>query len=136
MTGTWRHVIGVVLAVLLLLAGAGCASGPSDGPQQSIEQFYQYLSDGNYRGAMSLYSAEAREVLEDPDTASDTGFAEWAKLETKDGKVDKVTVVPQEESGETSAAVEYRVVYSDGSSVDRKVTMTLEDGEWKLGLIG
>jgi len=136
MTGTLRRVIGVVLAALLVLAGAGCASGPSEGPQQSIEQFYRHLSDGDYRGAMSLYSAEARKVLEDPNSASDAGFAEWAKLETKDGAVDAITVVQQEDQDETSASVVYRVVYRDGSTVDRTVTMTLEDGQWKLGLIG
>jgi len=136
MTETWRRVIGIVLAALLVLAGAGCASESSDGPQQSIEQFYQHLSDRNYRGAMSLYNAEARKVLEDPDMASDSGFAEWAKLETKDGKIDAVTVVQQENPDETRATVEFRVVYSDGSTVDRTVTLTLEDGQWKLGLIG
>jgi len=136
MTGTWRRVTGVVLPALLVLAGAGCASGPSDGPQQSIEQFYQHLGDGNYGGAMSLYSAEARKVLEDPDMASDAGFAEWAKLETKDGEIDTIIVTQQEDQDETNASIEYRVVYSDGSTVDRKVTMTLEDGQWKLGLIG
>jgi hypothetical protein len=136
MNGTRCRTIGALLAASLLLTFAGCSSAPTDGPQQSIEQFYQHLGDGNYRGAMSLYSAEARKVLEDPDTASDAGFAEWAELETKNNTVDAIDVIQQEDEDPARSSVEYRVVYRDGSTVDRKVTMTLEDGQWKLGLIG
>jgi hypothetical protein len=136
MTKTWNRGLAPALALLWILFASGCASGPSEGPGQSIEQFYRHLNEGNYREAMALYSFEARQVLEDPDTASDAGFAEWAKVETKDGKVDEVRVVQQQDSDDSNATVEYKIIYRDGSSVDRRVTMTLEDGQWKLGLIG
>jgi hypothetical protein len=56
-------------------------------------------------------------------------------METKNGKVESVRIV-QEQAEASSATVEFEVVYRDGTQASRTVTMTLEDGEWKLGLIG
>jgi hypothetical protein len=119
---------------LLALLVVACSSAPEDGPAQAVEQFYGHLNDGDYRRAMALYSAEARAALDDPDSASAEGFADWAKLETKDGKVDRVQVT-QEQADEASATVEFSVVYKDGTSASHTVTLTFEDGAWKLGLI-
>ncbi len=134
MRAPWSRVL-----LLALAAGAlvGCASSePVGGAGQAVQEFYRHLNDGQYSVALSLYNAETRGVLEDPNAASDSAFADWAKLETKGGKVDRVDVVQQDETGEATASVQYRVVYSDGSSVERKVSMTFEAGKWKLGWIG
>jgi hypothetical protein len=124
----------LVLSFLGLLI-LGCASEPENGPTQAVKDFYRHLNNENYRGAMALYNAEARQVLEDPNTASAEGFAEWARTETKDGDIDEVRVL-QEQADEASATVEYEVVYKDGTRAAHTVTLTLEDGAWKLGLIG
>jgi hypothetical protein len=100
-----------------------------------VEEFYERLNDGDYRRAMALYNAEARQVLDDPDSASTEGFAEWAKLETKNGTVDRVQVM-DERADEENATVDFQVVYSDGTRTVHTVKLTLEEGEWKLGLIG
>ena len=127
------HRTFVLLSFVLLLLG--CSSSPDNGPAQAVKDFYRHLNNENYRGAMSLYNAEARGVLEDPSTSSAEGFAEWARAETKDGKVDEVRVL-QEQADEASATVEYEVVYKDGTRANHTVKLTLEDGAWKLGLIG
>jgi len=132
MSRTLHRTLVLPFLGLLLL---GCSSSPDDGPAQAVKDFYRHLNNENYRGAMSLYNAEARQVLEDPNTASAEGFAEWARAETKDGEVDEVRVL-QEQAEEASATVEYEVVYSDGTRANHTVTLTLEDGGWKLGLIG
>ena len=37
---------------------------------------------------------------------------------------------------EEVAALDYEIVYTDGSRAQRKVTMVRENGDWKMGLIG
>jgi len=125
------------LALLLLaLILAGCSSAPpAAGPGDAVELFYQHLNDGNYGGAKALYSSQALTILDDPDAADDAGFAEWAKLETKEGQIESVNVVSEATEEEVSA-LDYEIVYADGSRAQRKVTMVRENGEWKMGLIG
>jgi len=84
---------------------------------------------------MTLYDAEAHEFLEDPSTIEDSSFAEWARLETKSGAIDTVRVLAEEIS-ETTANVDFEVVYRDGSTAKHNVRLTREDGQWKLGMIG
>jgi hypothetical protein len=121
---------------MLALLVAGCSSEPpEEGPGDAVELFYRHLNEGNYGGAKALYSSQARSILEDPDSADDAGFAEWAKLETKEGQIESVNVVSESEE-EDAAALDYEIVYTDGSRVQRKVTMVRENGDWKMGLIG
>jgi len=129
------------LLLLLALAGllmSGCASSDEAAGEaaQTVQEFYEHLNDGNYDAARSLYNAEARGVLLDPNSASDEAYSAWAELETKEGKIDRVEIVGEEETPEEGTSVQYRVVYSDGSSVERAVAVTLEQGKWKIGLIG
>ena len=125
------------LAVLLLfLVLAACSSGPPEvGPGDAVELFYEHLNDGNYGDAKALYSTQARSILSDPDSADDAGFAEWAKIETKEGQIQDVNVVNETQEEEV-AALDYEIVYTDGSRAQRKVTMVRENGDWKMGLIG
>lgn len=133
MSRTLCRSLAPVLLGLLVLA---CSSpAPPSGPTEAVEQFYRHLNAGNFGKAKALYSAEARSTLADPDSASDEGFAQWAGIETKDGKVDEVRVT-QEDTQETQAVVEYEIVYKDGTRATRSVKLTMEDGEWRLGLIG
>jgi hypothetical protein len=129
------------LLLLLALAGllmSGCASSEQGAGEaaQAVQDFYEHLNDGDYDAARALYNAEARDVLLDPNTASEDAYSAWAKLETKEGKIDRVEIVGEEEIPEQGTKVQYRVVYSDGSSVERSVPVTLEQGAWKIGLIG
>ena len=133
-----------ILALAALASVAAACGSSSDegraagGPEAALQGFYRALNAGNYDAAMTLYGAEARRVLTDPNTASPEGFAAWARDETKQGRVASVSVLGSTEAGEdgTQATVDYRVQYGDGSSVDRRVTLTLEEGQWKMGLIG
>ena len=122
----------LLVPLLAMLVVLGCSGPKAAGPGQAVQDFYRHLNDGNYDDAMTLYSAEARDVL----AAPDSGFADWAKTETKSGKIDGVEVVAEKEVGEQTATVTYEIVYTDGSKVARTVSVTLEDGAWKLGFIG
>jgi hypothetical protein len=126
-----RKLFPLFIGLLLL----GCSSAPASGPGQAVQDFYRHLNDENYHGAMSLYNAEAKQVLQDPDSASQEAFAEWARLETKNGRVDEVKLL-EEQVEEASATIEYEVLYRDGTRARHSVTLTFEEGEWKLGLIG
>ena len=126
---SYRSLFTILLCALPL----ACSSAPT-GPEGAIQEFYRHLNEGHYRQAMSLYNSEARGIFEDPETGGDSVFDEWARTETKDGKVDRVQVV-QQEASDVHASVEFQIVYTDGTRVSRSVTLTHESGEWKLGLI-
>ncbi len=122
-----------LFAIPLCAMALACSSGPS-GPEQVIQQFYSHLNDGAYSNAMSLYSSDARGIFEDSASDGSSMFGEWARIETREGKVDRVQLL-QQEASDDGASVEFEIVYVDGTRVSRSVTLTRENGEWKLGLI-
>ncbi len=126
---SYRSLFTILLCALAL----ACSPAPS-GPEEVVQEFYRYLNEGHYTQAMSLYNREARGIFEDPATVGDSSFDEWARTETKDGKVDSVQVV-QHEASDDHASVEFQIVYTDGTRISRSVTLTHASGEWKLGLI-
>jgi hypothetical protein len=99
-----------------------------------IQEFYGHLNDGHYTQAMALYNSDARGTFEDPEAVGDSRFDEWARTETKHGKVDRVRVV-EEQATEYQASVEFEIVYTDGTRASRSVTVLQENGAWKLGFI-
>ncbi len=122
-----------LFTILLCALPLACSSAPT-GPEEAIQEFYRYLNDAHYTQAMSLYNSEARGIFEDPETAGESVFDEWARPETKNGRIGRVQVV-QQEASDDHASVEFQIVYTDGTRVSRSVTLTHEGGEWKLGLI-
>ena len=131
-----RSALPVLLAALALGCGSSGSTGGADGsPGAVVQEFYRHLNAGEYASAMTLYDAEAHEYLEDPSTTEDSTFAEWARLETKSGAIDTVRVLA-EDVNETTAIVDFEVVYRDGSTAKHNVRLTHEEGRWKLGMIG
>jgi hypothetical protein len=128
-----RFSYQALFTISLCALALACSSAPT-GPEAAIQEFYRYLNEGDYTRAMAQYNSEARGIFEEPETAGESVFAEWARTETKNGKVDRVQVV-QEETSDERASVEYQIVYTDGTRSSRSVTLTHESGEWKLGLI-
>ena len=126
-----RTLFPLVLGLLL----AGCSGQETSGPGAAVEAFYDHLNSGNYVAAKALYTAEMRDMLHDPASASDAGFVEWARTETRDGSIDTVRITQEETDENDGATVEYELVYRDGSTARHTVTMKLEDDAWKLGLV-
>lgn len=125
----------LTVAVLLGLILA-CAPGADEsGPGGAVQRLYRHLNDGDYAAAKGLYNSEARALLDDPDFSSEEGFRTWARQHTREGTVSNVDILSVDTVGE-EARVEFRIVFEDGSSESGQVTATLEDGEWKLGLLG
>ena len=122
-----------LLTILLCALALACSSPPS-GPEQTLQEFYGHMNEGAYSRAMSMYSDESRGIFEDPATGGTSVFDEWARSESKDGKIARVEILEQESSGDR-VSVEFEIVYADGPRVSRSVTLTRESGEWKLGLI-
>jgi hypothetical protein len=130
-----RSAAGALSALLAVALIAAACGAPASEPEIAVREFYSRLNSGNYSGAKALYDAEARKLLDDPDLASDAGFSAWASKETKQGRVETVNVLSQ--SGDAGKlTVECEVVYSDGTTKTRTISLTLEDGGWKLGLLG
>ncbi len=122
-----------LFTILLCALPLACSPAPS-GPEEVLQEFYRHLNEGHYTQAMSLYNSDARGTFEDPEAVGDSMFDEWARTETKDGKVDRVQIV-QQEASDDHTSVKFQIVYTDGTRVSRSVTLTHESGEWKLGLI-
>ena len=122
-----------LFTILLCALPLACSSDPT-GPEMAIQEFYGHLNDGDYTQAMALYNSDARGTFEDPEAVGDSMFDEWARTETKHGKVDRVRVV-EEQATEYQASVQFEIVYTDGTRASRSVTVLQESGAWKLGFI-
>ena len=122
-----------VLCLLALCAACSSSSSTSEA-ELAIQQFYDRLGSEDYTAALSLYKTDVREALQISGGQVDQGYVEWAQEETKMGKVNGIEVVEESVDGDT-AEVKYRIAYGDGSTSDRSVKLTREDGEWKLGYI-
>lgn len=127
-----RHV-GPVLLLLFSCWLPSCALfGHS--PGSAVEQFYRHLNAGEYSKAKELYDAESRQLVDGQLMALGGGFSNWADTETRKGTIEKVTIVNSQVRGE-GATVDYAIVYKDGSTVSKTVSLTKEGGYWKIGLI-
>jgi len=120
----------ILSTLLLLIAVAACSSPGSDPAAKAVETFYGSLNEAQYEQALAHYNDELRQTLGNPDS----GFGEWARSETKNGSIEKIEIEGTEEL-EGEKTVTYKVVYKDGSSVDRSVSLTGSDDDWKLGFI-
>jgi hypothetical protein len=127
----------VLLSFIAVILVAACSTGTDEpkGPEGAVQVFYQHLNDGDYDTVMSLYSAEVRSVLGDPDTSSAEAFQAWAEQHTKDGSIENVEILSSE-AVETGTFVQYRLDFKDGSSWSGEVTLTEEEGAWKVGFVG
>jgi len=133
MSRSCRHLIPLLCIVALF---ASCSSSDSDSSPtgEAIQQFYDRLEAEDYSGALGHYSAQVREMLEVEGGEVDESYVAWAREETKQGSVQRVEIVEESVEAE-KAEVKYQVVYGDGSTATRSVSMTLEEGQWKLGFI-
>jgi hypothetical protein len=125
-----------LFVIFVLVAGTIPACGPSQdgqieagGPGGAVQSFYRHLNDGAYPEAKALYTVEAREALDDPEV-----FGSWAEQATRKGTISKIEIVDSTVE-ETSATVEFEIVFDDGSKEPHTVELVDEGGQWRLGLI-
>jgi hypothetical protein len=123
----------VIAGLGLVLPGCGSDADDEEGPGAVVEVFYKHLNDENFSEAMALYSADALSALEGGDPA-ETGFADWARQETREGSLQRIAVLGVEQPGET-ATVHFEIVYGDGTKARRSVTLVREDGTWRMNLV-
>lgn len=104
----------------------------SNSPEGVVIRFYKSLNASDYSKAKEMYTAEALQFV-DTQLPGDR-FVQWADMETRKGTIQDVKVNSADTRGEGSD-LSFSVVYKDGSSVDKTVTLKRENGDWKLGLI-
>ena len=145
-----RPSLLIVPVALALLLFASCSSsektdegaatgGATDtataedaGPkvEDTVKAFYEHLNAGHPAEALALYTDANRTAM----SAPDSGFADWAKGETKDGTLQSVEVEPVTTPGNT-VTVPFTLVYKDGSKEQRAVEAYRIGGTWVLGSI-
>lgn len=127
--GTRLRAMALCSLTLLACGGPEKATVDAATPGGAVQVFFQHLNDGHDQEALAMYTDEARQALEDPEV-----FRSWADQSTRERTIDHVRIgdVALEE---TSATVEFEIVYQDGVTVQRKVELTGGDGDWKMGLI-
>ncbi len=130
-----RLTLAVALLPLLACAGGGGGGDAEDGSAAStIRSFYDHLNAGRHEDAKALYSEEARRNIF-PDARADKGFREWASAETHEGGLTAFEVIGETEV-ENGITIEFELRFSDGETARRQVTVSDEDGAWRLGFIG
>lgn len=124
-------------ATLFLTLMVGCSGGESEtqgGPASIVRTFYDHLNAGRYAAAKALYLDEVRSQIF-PDASADEGFENWAVVETHNRTLQKFTVVGETEV-ENGVTVEFELLFKSGEKSSRRVTMSEENGAWRLGFIG
>ena len=134
----FNTITGAALSALILALAVACsgAGTPQDGSAaaSTVRTFYEHLNAGRYADAKALYTAETREQIF-PDAGADEGFRNWAVVETHDKSLREVKIVSETE-GEDGVTIEFELGFKDGESSQRRVTVSKEDGAWRLGFIG
>ena len=129
-----RSKISLGLVLLTAAALASCSGGgeAEEGtPGAAVQGFYGHLSSGAYDAAQAMYSAEAREIVADPEL-----FRTWAAQATRDGSLEKVVIVESTVSeSQTEASVDFDLSFKDGSTESYSVQLVDEGGDWRLGLV-
>lgn len=122
-------------ALILALAVACSSAGPGgEGDAEStVRTFYDHLNAGRYDDAKALYTEEARQRIF-PDASAAEGFENWAIVETHNRSLTEFNVVSETE-GETGITIEFELRFKNGESSQRRVTVSEQDGGWRLGVI-
>jgi len=123
---------GLLLAIVLF--AVACSGGPADegGAAATVKSFYEHLDSGRYDKAIALYDAETKRQLV-PDEGAMDGFRGWAETEIRDGITFNVV---NETELDGAVTIEFELSFSDGQTLQRKVTLIEEDGAWRMGVIG
>jgi len=125
-----------VLAVFSALV-LGCSGGGTEtqgGAASTVRTFYDHLNAGQYDDAKALYTDDVRGQIF-PDSDADEGFREWADLETHERTLKDFTVV-NETDAEGGTTIEFELLFKGGERKQRRVTVSQENGDWRLGFIG
>ena len=123
-------------ALILVLAVACGGGGPADegDAASTVRTFYDHLNAGRYDNAKALYTEETRQEIF-PDASAAEGFENWAIVETHNRSLTEFNIVSETE-GPTGITIEFELRFKDGESRQRRVTVSEEDGVWRLGFIG
>ena len=131
-----RARFGIPFAICVLALIVSCSSSEIGESGQAVQQFYGHLNGGDPAAAMDLYTAAVREGFLGPDGSIDESFSRWARSETRQSTIGEVKIISEEvDEGAGTGTVRFELVYTAGESERRTVTMTREDGRWKLGFI-
>ena len=129
-----RWTIATTVLILTALSLSGCSGNgqAEEGtPGAAVQGFYRHLGNGTYEAAQAMYSAEAREIVADPEM-----FRAWAKQATREGSIDEVSILESTVAeNQTDAWVDFEIAFADGSTEVYSVQLVDEGGEWKLGLV-
>ena len=122
------------ISVLLVIAVLGCFAGVAisgESPETTVKLYFKHLNSAEYSQAMDLYSKEARQTL---DGLDDGAYNNWATTETKGGTIREVKIISSK-ARTKSAQVKYKLIYKDGSTRAKTVSLLKESGTWKMELI-
>jgi len=130
-----RWMIATTLLMLAAVSLAGCSGGGEKSeegtPGAAVQTFYGYLSEGSYEDAQAMYSAEAREIVADPEM-----FRSWAEQATKNNSIDKVVILDSTiAEDQLHASVDFELSFGGGSTEAYSVQLVDEAGEWRIGLV-
>jgi hypothetical protein len=128
----WTNTATLVILTALCLAGCSGGGQAEEGtPGAAVQNFYAHLGSGAYDAAQAMYSAEAREVVADPEM-----FRSWADQATHQDSIEKVTILESKiAENQTDAWVDFELTFKDGSTEAYSVQLVDEEGDWKLGLV-
>jgi hypothetical protein len=122
-----------ILALAIACSGGGDPAGGS-AAASTVQSFYDHLNARRYADAKALYTDETRGQIF-PDAGAEEGFRNWAVVETHNQSLTEFNIVSETESPD-GVMIEFELRFKDGDSSQRRVTVSKENGGWRLGFIG
>ena len=127
-------ITAVVLAAAVACSGGDGSADEGSDAAAAVRTFYDHLNAGRFDDAKALYTAETREQIFF-DASAEEGFRNWATVETHNSGLTEFKIVSETE-GAGGVTIEFELGFKDGESSRRSVTVSIEDGAWRLGFIG
>jgi len=131
---TTRAVLVTSFLALALACGAGGGAEGGSDAASTVRTFYDHLNARRYDDAKALYTEETRAQIF-PDAGAEEGFRNWAVVETHKQGLKEFSIVSETENPD-GITIEFELRFKDGESSQRRVTVSEEDGVWRLGFIG
>ena len=129
-----RSAAAALILALVVACGGGAGPGSEGDAASTVRTFYDHLNAGRYDHAKALYTAEARQEIF-PDSSAAEGFRNWAIVQTHNRSLTEFNIVSETEA-ETGITIQFELRFKNGESSQGRVTVSEEDGVWRLGFIG
>lgn len=123
-----KNLIFIFFVLVLVISLAGCATAT---PTSAVKSFYNYINNGEYDKAVSMFSQNAVDMFGINKLGSVVEM-QASQVKAKGG-VSRFEVTNEKVVG-NKAVVSYDIQYGNGQKDSGSINCVKEDGKWKIDI--